>query len=394
MDNRYKSISRIVKRQIPSWIRSEYPGYVNFIEHYYKWLELSDNVLYNIYNIPTYLDIDLTTEEFLLIFIEMSMSSLPKNIISNKKLMIKHIKEVYQSKGTEKAIKFLFKILYDEEIELYYPAETILRCSDGNFIKSTFIKTITYTNKDISGRKIFGVTSGASAIVEKVTIKKESITYDYIEISNIIGVFLPNEKIETRDNDTYYSNTTVGQISKVIINNPGTNYYVNELIYTANVAINNAILQVTDVDINGGILSVNVLESGYGYTGGYIETNINNKGADIQINIGGVYYDNGKFITPRGKLSSVCVLQDGFKNQEYSYVIKSNKGLNEYKDIIYQTTHPAGMLLIGQVDVKVNVDVDNSMLNIYTIEPTTKLTNLIPDTMLTLGAEDYNIVLS
>ena len=66
MDNRYKSISRIVKRQIPSWIRSEYPGYVNFIEHYYKWLELTDNVLYNIYNIPTYLDIDLTTEEFLL----------------------------------------------------------------------------------------------------------------------------------------------------------------------------------------------------------------------------------------------------------------------------------------------------------------------------------------
>ncbi len=92
MDNRYKSISRIVNRQIPIWIRNEHPGFVNFIEHYYKWLEKTDNVLYNIYNIPTYLDIDLTTEEFLLNFIETSMSSLHKNILNNERLLIKHIK--------------------------------------------------------------------------------------------------------------------------------------------------------------------------------------------------------------------------------------------------------------------------------------------------------------
>lgn len=394
MDNRYKSISRIVKRQIPSWIRAEYPGYVNFIEHYYKWLELSDNVLYNIYNIPSYLDIDLTTEEFLLNFIETSMSTLPKNIINNKKLLLKHIKEVYESKGTEKAIKFLFKILYNEEVEIFYPSETILRCSDGKFIKSTFIKTNTFTNKQLAGRKIFGVTSGASALVENIIIKKETITYDYIEISNIIGVFLPNEKIETRDDEEYYTNNTIGQVSKIIIKEAGTGYYINELIYTSNIAINNAVLQVTDIDINGGILSVNVLESGYGYNGSYVENNINNKGADIQINVGGVYYDNGKFITSRGKLSSLCVLQDGYKNQEFSYIIKSNKSINEYKDILYQTTHPAGMLLIGQIDINKDININESTLNIDSLIPTYKITSLIDESILNINSDSYDIILS
>ncbi len=395
MEDRYKSISRIVKKQIPLWIRAEHPGFISFVEHYYKWLEKTDNVLYNIYNIPSYLDIDLTTEEFLLEFIETSMSTLPKNILNNKKLLIKHIKDVYQSKGTEKAIKFLFRILYNEDIEVFYPSETVLRCSDGKFMRSTFIKTNSYTGKQIAGRKIFGETSGASAVVENIISKSEYLTYDYIEISNIIGVFLNDEVIKTIDNLEPYTNRTVGQVSKVIINinEEGAGYAINELIYTTFNAFNKAVLQVTDVDINGGITAVNILESGFGYTSAFNETNVNGKGANIRVNIGGVFYDNGKFITDRGKLSSICVLQDGYKNQDFSYVIRSNKSLNEYKDILYQTTHPAGMLLIAEIAINVAIDINVSSFELSSLTPTIKLTNLLGESMMSIGAEDYNIVI-
>ena len=123
------------------------------------------------------------------------------------------------------------------------------------------------------------------------------------------------------------------------------------------------------------------------------ETNVNGKGANIRVNIGGVFYDNGKFITDRGKLSSICVLQDGYKNQDFSYVIRSNKSLNEYKDILFQTTHPAGMLLIAEIAINVAFDINVSSFELSSLTPTIKLTNLLGESMMSIGAEDYDIVI-
>jgi len=72
------------------------------------------------------------------------------------------------------------------------------------------------------------------------------------------------------------------------------------------------------------------------------------------------YYDNiGKFNSDRGYLSSNTQrITDSYYYQDYSYVIKSKTPTNVWRDLIKQTTHPAGFKLFGEVLVESKGDAD------------------------------------
>ena len=66
------------------------------------------------------------------------------------------------------------------------------------------------------------------------------------------------------------------------------------------------------------------------------------------------FYDNlGYYTSDRGKLGvSNQKITDSFFYQDYSYVVKSKTSIEEWRDLIKSTTHPAGFKLFGQVDVE------------------------------------------
>ena len=63
------------------------------------------------------------------------------------------------------------------------------------------------------------------------------------------------------------------------------------------------------------------------------------------------YYDNqGYYSSDKGKIgSSSQKLLDSYFYQDYSYVIKSKTPIQIWKDLIKETTHPAGFQLFGEV---------------------------------------------
>ncbi len=63
------------------------------------------------------------------------------------------------------------------------------------------------------------------------------------------------------------------------------------------------------------------------------------------------YSDNvGRFNSERGKLSSNSQkLTDSYFYQDYSYVIKSRTSIEFWRDLIRETTHPAGFQLFGEL---------------------------------------------
>lgn len=66
------------------------------------------------------------------------------------------------------------------------------------------------------------------------------------------------------------------------------------------------------------------------------------------------FYDNlGYYSSDRGRLgvSNQKILDSDFY-QDYSYVIKSKTPIDEWRDLIKSTTHPAGFKLFGQVDIE------------------------------------------
>jgi hypothetical protein len=106
--------------------------------------------------LPKVKDIDTTFDEYVEHFKNQYLLDFPENFAVDKntgipveeKTLIKYIKQFYQAKGTEKTFEFLFRILYDTNVEFYYPKVDILKASDGKWniaecIKQTDIEPCT-----------------------------------------------------------------------------------------------------------------------------------------------------------------------------------------------------------------------------------------------------------
>ena len=128
-------ISAIVSSQLPEFVRNENPIFVSFIEAYYKFVEQDKNSQEIIQNLLLYNDIDSTTEDFIKYFLSNYASILPENIIANKKLAIKRIKDIYESKGSPLSFQLFFRIVFNQEIRVNFPYENVLIPSGGNFLQ-------------------------------------------------------------------------------------------------------------------------------------------------------------------------------------------------------------------------------------------------------------------
>ncbi len=363
IENKYKRISRVVESQFASHVRSRYPNLVGFIVHYYKWLEDSQ-LLSEIYQLPDTFDIDKAADKFLYFYEKEYAPHFPTQYEADKRIVLKHISDFYNSKGTEDSIKFIFRILFNEEITVEYPNEFILRASDGIFQKNNIIKISAVNGVEkLLGRKVFGKTSNASCIIDSISITSiNSYATAICTIKKNSGEFNIAEEIETRDSNTKVSSTISGILKSVIINDPGTNYAIGEVIILPNSVFNNATIEVYDVDSNGSILSLKITDSGLGYSTNTTISNVNGKGANITLNVGSIYYDSGDFVSDRGRLSSSCKIQDGHRYQEYSYVIKSSRDVSDYYSLIKNTAHPAGVLLLGEVLIQSDSEIINNFV--------------------------------
>ena len=90
----------------------------------------------------------------------------------DKRTLIKNISSFYQSKGTDKSVKFLFKCLVkdDPEPSVAYPRDFTLKSSESNWINnySLKVKVLSGTVTDLIGKKISQTTPFASAVVDNV----------------------------------------------------------------------------------------------------------------------------------------------------------------------------------------------------------------------------------
>src|SRR5574337_740958 len=114
-------ISQFTPQMFPLWVQQNGANMVAFMESYYEWLEQVGNVEYVTSNLLNIRDIDRTFDQFLIYFQYEFMSNLPANIAANKRLLLKHIINLYQSKGSKRGYALLFRILFNTDITMYLP---------------------------------------------------------------------------------------------------------------------------------------------------------------------------------------------------------------------------------------------------------------------------------
>lgn len=314
-DNKYKKISKILTKYVPEFTKREYPQFIAFLESYFEWCELegSFNPWNAVSNLLDFSIVDTSIDQFLEYFRNTYIDNIPVAARVDKQLLIKHIKELYRSKGTQKSFKFLIKLLFNEEAEVYYPNRYIMKSSDALWNNKIVLKT-TYTDTrtiELIDTLIHGETSGATATVESIEILNNNLgLYALFYLSNVKGTFLSTERIigcpptdcsnyvyediynciseiEIEDCGNDYEvgdridtsegldfvatikSIKSGILDDIVITNPGSGYEVGDIINfdSINVETNycNPYAYVEEVDGSGAITKIKIKYTGYGY---------------------------------------------------------------------------------------------------------------------------------
>jgi len=86
--------------------------------------------------------------------------------------------------------------------------------------------------------------------------------------------------------------------------------------------------------------------------------------------VGTIAQTAGDFLNSEGQVSEVNIrVQDSFYYQDYSYVIKVGQSINEWRDAIKSTVHPAGWAVFGEVEVVGRVNAQISMQTVDSFTP-------------------------
>ena len=232
--------SVLVPYQLPEFIRDnpDYSNFVLFIQAYYEWLEETGNVTDRTKNLLNYKDVDSTTNEFINYFYNDFLQYFPKNILANKTEVLKLAKQMYQAKGTPAAFQFLFRTLYNSDVDFFETKEVVFKASAGTWYvaKSLKLATLDQNFLKTSNLRIFGESTLSIATIENVV---ESQNKMEVFISNIERLFQSGEiaRVVDGNNQTVYflssKNKHISAYSNILNYSTGDLVVFNNVTYVA-----------------------------------------------------------------------------------------------------------------------------------------------------------------
>lgn len=254
-----------VQRQIPEHIRENYPVFVEFIKSYYDFLQQTQQQ-----NLETIHDVDTTLDEFIDRFKAELAKNFPIHLATDKAQILKHLREFYLARGSEESFKFLFRVLFNKEAELYYPSKQMLRTSDGRWKQDVSIFIDPEDSNKIDPQSLIGkfiyITNTKGVVVQ--TVVENAVMYN----ENVYEVFIEREYINTIDVNFVVSSDEYGTIGKILpcpttvkVFKSGKGFKVGDIYALRTQLGRGCVIKITKVDAEGGIKNIQVIKFGLDY---------------------------------------------------------------------------------------------------------------------------------
>lgn len=365
-----------IPKQISDFIRDEYPRFVDFIQTYYKFLDtaVSSSLLSSIK------DIDETSDQFIANYRKEFAIDIPKFDFLNDRSFIKFSRELYQAKGSEDALRFLFRAAFGSEIQISYPKDNILRASDGRWYKEWFFDVDVVSNSgyspDIPLTYYLTVGSAFQIDILKSIVLQRSPSGDATKIRFYVlrepkdlyaGLHI---KQTNANKDILFYGIIVPTVSAVSIPVPGSGWKLGQAISIPGNQYN-TFGRVSKVGDIGELLGIDVIEYGFDHTqeplSHYISSWFDTPNeltdpinyalwlsqrstAILQLRDYGS--NKGTWLSDDGHISNQLFrLQDNFFYQNYSYVVSTKENSNQATGAIIKVNHPAGLKVFKQVEL-------------------------------------------
>ena len=391
-------ISNLVRNQVPEFVRDEYPKFVSFLEAYYEFLETQQgtqkNDLINQAKSLRYLsDVDSSLDTFENNFYEKFAALLPRDTSVRKDILFKNLTNLYLSKGSSSSYKFLFRMLFGEELEIIEPKNEVLRASastwsvenslrvdpgtlyqlhEGNGTRTTFVlpsagftvksvlingvETTAYLVNQYSKRIIFNTAPAADSVIK--------IFFNDFDYSLLL-----NRKVTGK---TSRASGIVERFAVSLVSNRNIeDLYINSKTVIGVFA--NGEYCVTDIVVDGNLLTIEFLTS--------------SSLRSISIINGGSNYSNGDFVIVSGggaEQEAVAIIEEVFSG--YIDTIRINKpGAGFAVGGLIDAIDPP--LVVNGSIATINTTSSN-VINTYAILSDIIIANL---SSITVGAADYGI---
>jgi hypothetical protein len=261
-------LNLLVDRQLPEFVREDYPTFVAFVEAYYEYM-VDQGV-----DISDLKDLDKTMEDFVQYFKNELAVNLPI-VVQDERLLLQHIKDHYLSKGSEGSYKLLFRLLFGKNVELTYPGESMLIPSDGRWNQeiSVFVN-VDYGNPEEVVGKLVEISSGERVLSVLIDRKEELIgevdrvkqvgdnVYEMYLDKRFFGEIEPNDKIRYLDE---FQATILPATSNIKITQKGIGFRVGQVFELKQGNGTGALLKITETNSVGGIQRAELIKFGIGY---------------------------------------------------------------------------------------------------------------------------------
>ena len=402
-DDILTKISSQIDSQFPGFIREEGPQFVAFMRAYFEYMEQSGNAIAATRSLRDYKDIDRTVDSFLEYFRKEFMVSIPSSALADKKLLVKHIREFYRTRGSQESYRFLFRALYNQEIDFYYPGDDILRASDGRWVQETKLRVgepLNINPELFGGRNIRGVESGAKAVVQRVsaTISSGIKIFD-MTVQNLAGSFIDGERVVDADGNYMTVSAQIGSLIDLKIVDGGAYHNIGDQIEISGAgSTESAKGVVTSTKNSGGGVTAKLVRGGSGYTRGAKLKITGGNGVGFQAKIASMYAEPISTIL---SIDTIAPLKDVPINTGPFFVAKGANTasvrlkltgtvkLSTSSNTIYgQGTSFVNQLAVGDI---IRVKGSANTLRVHSITSAQTFVSAIrPTTNITVGANAYS----
>lgn len=125
-----------VESLIPEDIRENSSRLITLLEDYYRYMNSGFKPSYELNTISEERDID-TSEHYLDELQKEIAASIPRSVVTDRVKLYKNLVKYYNIRGSTESIEIFFKILLQDNVEVYYPKNDMLIPSDGKWDKNS-----------------------------------------------------------------------------------------------------------------------------------------------------------------------------------------------------------------------------------------------------------------
>lgn len=266
------SIANIVQSHIPDHIVDSSPLFLNFIKTYYEYADKRKNAIGSIQNYHLDVDIDQTSDDYISNFYNTYGKFIPKSIALDKRNFLKLLNSIYEAKGTENALKLIFRIIFDEHIDITYPGEQSIKASDGKWVQYSFIELETIPDNfgNLPNLPNIGdvltTDNNVNLIIENIEKIDDLITRFYFKTYNKIEL-IRDQIIECLNGISSYSGKILLSPNRLKIVSGGKSWQTGQLVVIKGEK-KDTIARVTSIGPLGVIKTLEIIEYGYPHQNG------------------------------------------------------------------------------------------------------------------------------